>query len=323
MTMKIKSILLLLLMLTTTGNLFAQKLFTLEELNFGGKNASQFSPERWKLRWEGEKLVDAADRTAATVIDPKTGKEITGETLNLDAQKRSRHEGELEYCKASGAVAFLRDKNLWVATADGTEHQLSADGSREIVYGQSVHRDEFGIYKGTFWSPDGQQLAFYRMDQSMVADYPQVDIFGRIATLEPDKYPMAGETSHVVTVGIYDLHTQKTMYLKTGAAETDDYQPVYFTNIAWSPDSKTLFIFDEPTTGLHFHDVQKLLRSFDALIGKGHTVLVVEHNLDVIRAADWVIDLGPDAGDRGGEVVFEGTPEDLKKQGKTFTAKYL
>ena len=69
--------------------------------------------------------------------------------------------------------------------------------------------------------------------------------------------------------------------------------------------------------------MEKLLRAFDVLLAKGHTVIVVEHNVDVIRSADWVIDLGPDAGARGGEVVFAGTPEDLKKQGKTFTAKYL
>ena len=86
---------------------------------------------------------------------------------------------------------------------------------------------------------------------------------------------------------------------------------------------RILFIFDEPTTGLHFYDVEKLLRAFDVLIGKGHTVVVVEHNVDVIRSADWVIDLGPDAGDKGGEVVFAGTPEELVKNGKTFTAQYL
>ena len=86
---------------------------------------------------------------------------------------------------------------------------------------------------------------------------------------------------------------------------------------------KILFIFDEPTTGLHFYDVERLLRAFDALIAKGHTVLVVEHNTDVIRSADWVIDLGPDAGDKGGEVVFAGTPEELAAKGNTFTAQYL
>ena len=86
---------------------------------------------------------------------------------------------------------------------------------------------------------------------------------------------------------------------------------------------KILFIFDEPTTGLHFYDVEKLLKAFDVLLAKGHSLVVVEHNLDVIRSADWVIDLGPDAGDRGGEVVFEGTPEDLAAKGDTYTARYL
>ena len=90
-----------------------------------------------------------------------------------------------------------------------------------------------------------------------------------------------------------------------------------------SREQHILFIFDEPTTGLHFYDVEKLLKSFDALIARGHSIVVVEHNPDVIRAADWIIDLGPDAGDRGGEVVFEGTPEELVKDGKTFTAQYL
>ena len=90
-----------------------------------------------------------------------------------------------------------------------------------------------------------------------------------------------------------------------------------------SEREKILFIFDEPTTGLHFYDVEKLLKAFDVLLAKGHSLVVVEHNLDVIRNADWVIDLGPDAGDAGGEVVFQGTPEDLVKEGETFTAKYL
>lgn len=75
----------------------------------------------------------------------------------------------------------------------------------------------------------------------------------------------------------------------------------------------TLFIFDEPTTGLHFHDIQKLLNSFNALIKRGHTILIIEHNMDIIKCADWVIDLGPEGGDKGGNLIFEGTPDDLAK----------
>ena len=90
-----------------------------------------------------------------------------------------------------------------------------------------------------------------------------------------------------------------------------------------SKPQKIMFMFDEPTTGLHFYDVEKLLRSFDVLLSKGHSIVVVEHNLDVIRAADWVIDLGPEAGDEGGHLVFEGTPEQLKDCPRSYTARYL
>ena len=86
---------------------------------------------------------------------------------------------------------------------------------------------------------------------------------------------------------------------------------------------KILFIFDEPTTGLHFYDVEKLLKSFDALLAKGHSIVVVEHNLDVIKAADWVIDLGPEAGDDGGHLVYAGTPEGLVSCKESYTARYM
>ncbi|WP_114788907.1 ATP-binding cassette domain-containing protein [Niabella yanshanensis] len=87
--------------------------------------------------------------------------------------------------------------------------------------------------------------------------------------------------------------------------------------------NKVLFIFDEPTTGLHFHDIKKLLASFNALIEQGHSILVIEHNIDVIRSADWLIELGPDAGDGGGELVFAGKPTDIKKVKQSFTSKYI
>ena len=85
----------------------------------------------------------------------------------------------------------------------------------------------------------------------------------------------------------------------------------------------TLFIFDEPTTGLHFHDIKKLLKAFDALIEHGHTVIVIEHNLDVAKCADYIIDLGPDGGDKGGQLVFSGRPEDIVKCKESYTGKYL
>jgi len=86
---------------------------------------------------------------------------------------------------------------------------------------------------------------------------------------------------------------------------------------------KIFFIFDEPTTGLHFHDIRKLLEALNALVEKGHTVLVVEHNMEVIKCADWIVDLGPEGGEHGGQLMFEGIPEDLVKVKKSFTGQFL
>jgi len=133
---------------------------------------------------------------------------------------------------------------------------------------------------------------------------------------------IAAKLQPLVDVGLgYIKLGQPSSTLSGG--ESQRIKLAYFLSLAAGGRERILFIFDEPTTGLHFYDVEKLLKAFDVLIGKGHTVIVVEHNVDVIRSADWIIDLGPDAGDRGGEVVFAGMPEELKKRGNTFTAKYL
>lgn len=90
-----------------------------------------------------------------------------------------------------------------------------------------------------------------------------------------------------------------------------------------NPKDRILFIFDEPTTGLHFHDIQKLLDALNALVDRGHTVVVIEHNMEIIKSADWIVDLGPDGGKAGGELIFEGTPEDLVKCSGSHTGEYL
>ena len=138
-----------------------------------------------------------------------------------------------DYCNATGNVAYTVGNNLYVNDTAVT------DEPEGIVCGQSVHRNEFGIYKGTFWSPKGDLLAFYRMDESMVTQYPLVDITARIGEVNNVRYPMAGMTSHQVTVGIYNPATGKTHYLKTG-----DPTDRYFTNISWSPDGKSLYLIE-------------------------------------------------------------------------------
>jgi dipeptidyl-peptidase-4 len=137
---------------------------------------------------------------------------------------------------AAGYVAYVDDYNLFVTDRTNTK-QITDDGSKDIVYASSVHREEFGIMKGTFWSNNGKQLAFYRMDQSMVTDYPIINWTTTPASVDFIKYPMAGDKSHHVTVGVYNAETQSTTYLQTaGPAEQ------YLTNIAWSPDDKFIFI---------------------------------------------------------------------------------
>ena len=284
--MKIKP-LFILAFLTLSLSMAAQKLFSLEDLNFGGTNYRNLQPENKWYTWWGDELI-RTDVEECYLVNKKTGKEellFTLDQVNKWADsdeednryvrhlmnatfpypdqplvalgnKKSfllldfkKHEivwqdsisGQTanDWNKVSKATAYVEDHQLYVVDGEGKKHQLSTDGSREIVYGQSVHRNEFGITKGTFWSPDGQRLAFYRMDQSMVQDYPQVDIFPREATYEPDKYPMAGMTSHKVTVGVYDLRTEKTIYLQAG-----DPTDRYFTNIAWSPDGNAIYMFE-------------------------------------------------------------------------------
>ncbi|WP_163325935.1 S9 family peptidase [Draconibacterium mangrovi] len=134
-------------------------------------------------------------------------------------------------------VAFTQEDDLFVAFADGTTKQMTNDGGNGIVNGQTVHRNEFGISGGILNSPEGNFVAFYRKDESMVKDYPLVDFMAREAEYTPVKYPMAGMASHHVTLGVYNIETGKTTFLKTG--EPLDH---FLTNVAWSPGEKTIYM---------------------------------------------------------------------------------
>ena len=165
-------------------------------------------------------------------------------------------------------LTFVKAHNLYVTDSSGETHAVSTDGCLDIEYGESVHRDEFGITKGTFWSAEGRKLAFYRMDQSMVTKYPQVDISARCAEMNPDPYPMAGETSHEVSVGIYDVQTRKIVYLQTGNPKDR-----YFTNIAWNPDEKTLYLIE-----LNRDQNYATLDAYDVETGQKIRTLLEERN---------------------------------------------
>ncbi len=190
-----------------------------------------------------------------------------------------------DFCFASRQEAYVKDWNLYITTQDGRTLQVSKDGSRELQYGCSVHRDEFGIYKGTFWSPDGKKLAFYRMDQSMGTDFPLVNNEGRIATLAPEKYPMAGMTSHKVTVGIYDTESGATIYLKAG-----DPTDRYFTNIAWAPDAQKIYVIEVPRS----QDKAELV-AYDAATGNRLGVLYTETHKRYVEPMNPIVFLPWDA----------------------------
>lgn len=238
-------------------------LFTVDDINKWAETKDDSDKIRHLMYasfpYPGKPLVLVSRKNERLLIDFKAKKTVW--------KQRAEGETHADWNAKSRAVAFVKDDNLYVTDAQGNTRQLTKDGSHDIVYGQSVHRDEFGIYKGTFWSNDGQKLAFYRMDQSMVTDYPLVNIDTRVATELPTKYPMAGETSHKVTVGVYDLKTGKTVYLKAG-----DPTDRYFTNIAWSPANKAVYMIE-----LNRDQTDMELVKYDASTGEKLSTLYKEH----------------------------------------------
>lgn len=259
----------------------ASPLVTLKQVCSVLKNAGSKEPEHLydaKFPYAGKPLVLVSWDNERSLVDWQQGKVAWHVALergaeNEDWNAKTRH------------TAYTKNHNLYVLAADGKRKQVSSDGSIDICYGEAVHRNEFGIEKGTFWSPDGMRLAFYRMDQSMVTKYPQVALApisgGKpvasrqdnggstvCANLAPDPYPMAGEAMHKVTVGVYDVAAGKTVYLKVG-----DPTDRYFTNVAWSPDGKKIYLIE-----LNRDQTDGSLDEYDATTGEKTRTLFTEHN---------------------------------------------
>ena len=249
-------------------------LFTLEQLNSwlalpGGKKG---------VRSLHNISFPQADQPVVAVTLPPsaTGRKDTLERVWVDFEQGKRVWLQCIPAAATATdgstqsrnTAYVLDHNLYVTTAQGHTMAVSTDGSDALVYGQSVHRDEFGISKGTFWSPDGQLLAFYRMDQSMVPNYPQVDITTRIASTYPCHYPMAGEPLHKVTVGVFNPATSQTVWLQAG-----DPTDRYFTNISWSPDSRKIYLIE-----VNRAQQRAELVRYDATTGQREALLYVEEH---------------------------------------------
>jgi dipeptidyl-peptidase-4 len=205
------------------------------------------------LRWENETTFYFTNKKTEWLyaLDKKTvsksEKKRDDATLeNLDAFK----EGEI--------FAYTKEDNNLFVTANGQTNQVTNDGSYEVVNGKSVHRDEFGINKGTFWSPNGNYLAYYKMDQSDVTDYPIIDWTAYPAQNKNIKYPMAGNKSHYVSVWVYDVKTNKSLKINTEGPKDQ-----YLTNIAWSPDEKKIYMAILNREQNHYR-----LNEYDALTGK-------------------------------------------------------
>lgn len=243
------------------------ELFTLDQLNewLGTGEEAQKASSCAGVSFPAEEpyalvSVSCGEGREFVLIDFEKGERISSLAVPKGASN-------LDYNKASGSLAYVLGHNLYVVTADGTQ-AVSADGSNDVTYGEEAYRFEFGIEKGTFWCPDGSRLAFYRVDQSMVPDYPQVDITAREAETRPCKYPMAGEASHKATVGVFTPGAQGVVYLQTG-----DPTDMYYTNISWSPDGEKIYMIELPRT----QDTARLVR-YDAVTGARERTLYTETN---------------------------------------------
>jgi dipeptidyl-peptidase-4 len=169
----------------------------------------------------------------------------------------------------SSALAYVKEDNIYITSAkDEEDKKITTDGGKGIVYGQAVHRNEFGIDKGLFWSPNGKMLAYYRMDERMVSEYPLYNLKERPATAKELRYPVAGAVSHHVHLAVYNTLNNQTVFLKTG-------EPLeqYLTNITWSPDNKIIYIAIVNRAQNHMW-----LNSYNAETGDFIKTLFDEHN---------------------------------------------
>jgi dipeptidyl-peptidase-4 len=202
---------------------------TLEDLIPGGTNYANFRPQMPKnLHWQDDKLICTDDHIYWTNLETNEKKtdDYYTETVCLPNN-----------AKNIDGRAYTLKNNLYLLIYCEKQIAITNNADTNIVSGQTVSRNEFGIEKGTFWSPDRTYLAFYQKDESNVGVYPLVDVSAREAALKNIKYPMAGMGSEIVSVGIYNTLTDSIIFLKTG--EKDDH---YITNLAWSPDEKTIYV---------------------------------------------------------------------------------
>jgi dipeptidyl-peptidase-4 len=203
------------------------------------------------------------------LFDAQSLKAMPVADIPEDAQNR-------EYNYLHSRMAYTVGADLYVCLFGQKPVKINDGTEKEIKYGHVVHRNEFGIQNGSFWSPKGNKLAFYRMDESMVANYPLVNTTSRMATLQNEKYPMAGETIHQVSLGVYDMNNGKTIYMQTGLP-----LDLYLCCVSWSPDEKYVFI-----ALLNREQNHLILNQYDAENGKFVKTLLEERHVRYVEPSD-------------------------------------
>ena len=233
-------------------------------------------PERIYAQWEGQHIcyIDRAQKSwMLTDVEGQESKKFNPEATKAMA---ALPEGAV-HMVCGDKIAYTLNKSLYYIDAEGKTYTVAQSDNENIIYGEVVSRNEFGIDGGIFWSPDGSKLAFYRKDDSKVSTFPLLDITSRTGTLKEIKYPMTGMDSEVISLGIYDLASGKTVY----ADVTDFQDDRYLTNITWSPDSKHVLIqvLDRSQKNMN-------LNMYESATGKFEKKILEEHNDKFVEPLD-------------------------------------
>ena len=286
-------------------------------------------------------LYPALGKMLGTVIDEKGRfdkiegdyKEITQvEFVDQNPIGKSSRSNPVTYVKAYDAI-----RNLYAEQGVSKQRgykpsffSFNVDGGRcEACQGEGTQKIEMQFMADIFLTCESckgkrfkQEILDVQYKEKSISDVLDMTIDEALEFFE-GKTAITQKLQPLQEVGLgYIGLGQSSNTLSGGEAQRVKLASFLVKNSTKATD-KILFIFDEPTTGLHFHDIRKLLHSINALIDQGHSVIIIEHNTEVIKSADWVIDMGPEGGDKGGYITFEGTPEDLKKLEDNYTAKYL
>lgn len=203
---------------------------TLSEVNEVLKATNLQTLKRMPFSWFNSKSLSIQTDKSLAIVDVESKTIVSKFSIEESSENH-------ELSPDGKWMSFTLGKNLFITDSLGKSISITNDTIDGMVNGQSVHRNEFGISKGTFWSPTGRYIAYYHMDESMVTQYPLVDISKRVGELVNIRYPMAGMRSHEVSIRVYDTQTGTTIELQTGEPREQ-----YLTNLAWSPDESSLLV---------------------------------------------------------------------------------